>query len=408
MAKVLVLFSDPAGTPNLRLDVEDRALAQLERKFSPSVTITRLHASQIDDIHSVISSECFDVIQFSGHGSPDGIFLDKLDLTDGGELVSPQRLKSLLDIAERPPTLVLILSCYSNNSLPILTGIAPFVITAFGSIRDTICSQFVRGFYDRYFAGYSLQKAFDDSIHLLASKTIPAEQFRLDRRCFIEKNNSRYVESTPTGKRNTILLNLDNVAAHLGIFGMPEEELCHLLSRKLTIHYWIFSVPRERCIIPIGRFLFGEFSWTNAADEVACDTIMKIRSDVPPEHWRVWSRVLVSYNDLASHEYRRLDNPADPAHRNTLRQAIRLFEHNVARFLLPLKPDIKALGFLEALGNIEFVITHCEVAADQFELERYPQVVQALEEALTNYHEIIDRIHPPIENAAGKRECMDG
>lgn len=177
---------------------------------------------------------------------------------------------------------------------------------------------------------------------------------------------------------------------------MAEEELCHLLSRKITIHYWIFSVPRERCIIPIGRLLFGEFSWVNADDVVYCDKIMKICSDVSPKHWRVWSRVLVSYNDLASHEYRMLSNPSDPANGEKLRQAIRLFEHHIQRYLIPLKPEIEALGFLEPLANIEFVITQAESASDQFELERFPQV-QALEEALTNYHEIVDRIHPPVE-----------
>ena len=201
----------------------------------------------------------------------------------------------------------------------------------------------------------------------------------------------------PTGKKNTILLNLDSVVDYLDKFGMAEEELCHLLSRKLTIHYWIFSVPRERYIIPIGLMLFGEFSWVNSDDVGYCDKIMKIRSDVSPQQWRVWSRVLVSYNDLASNEYRIANNPSDPANRDKLRQAIRLFEYHVQRYLVPLAPEIQALGFLEALANIEFVITLSEVAADQFELERFPQSVQAIEEALTHYHEIVDRIHPPIE-----------
>ena len=133
--KLLVLFSDPAGTPHLRLDKEDKLITQLAKRFNEVVIIERLHASQIDDIHSLISSQTSDVIQFSGHGSPAGIYLDRLDLADGGELVSATRLKSLLDIAEKPPTLIILLSCYSNSSLPILTSIAPFVITAFWPIR---------------------------------------------------------------------------------------------------------------------------------------------------------------------------------------------------------------------------------------------------------------------------------
>lgn len=193
--KLLVLFSDPAGTFRLRLDREDRLITQLARRFSDSIIIERLHASEIDDIHSVITSDTFDVIQFSGHGSADGIYLDKQDLADGGELVSASRLKSLIDIAEKSPTLIILLSCYSNSSLSILTGIAPFVITVFGPIKDDICLQFIRGFYERYFSGYSIRKAFEDSMRLLKSKTLPAANFRLDRRCFIEKGDSRYIES---------------------------------------------------------------------------------------------------------------------------------------------------------------------------------------------------------------------
>jgi hypothetical protein len=235
------------------------------------------------------------------------------------------------------------------------------------------------------------------SIRLLASKSLPMESFRFDRRFLLQKGDSRHIECVPQGRENSIILNLNAVAKDFQNFGMHEEEICFLLARKLAIHYWIFSVPRQRCIIPIGRLLFGEFSWKNADDVVYCDRQMKLRPDVSPEHWRVWSKLLVSYNDLASNEYRRSRNPSDPSRRALLRQAIDLFQYHVTRYLTPARPEVERLGFTSALANVEFVLTHCEAARDQFELERFPQVVQSLEEALTNYHEIVDALHPPEE-----------
>jgi hypothetical protein len=270
-------------------------------------------------------------------------------------------------------------------------------ISASGAVRDDVCLEFIRCFYERHFGGQAISRAFDDAIRFLDSKSLPTDCFRFDRRSLIQKGQSRYVESVPRGRKNSIILNLDAVAPVLEKFGMQEEEICFLLSRKLAIHYWIFSVPRDRCIIPIGRLLFGEFGWKNADDVVYCNRLMKLRSDVSPEHWRLWSRLLVSYNDLASNEYRQSRNPSDPSQRNLLRQAINLLQHHVNRYLTPARAEIERLGFSSSLLNLEFVLTHCEAAEDQYALERFPQVVQSLEEALTNYHEIVDAIHPPEE-----------
>jgi hypothetical protein len=125
--RLLVIFSDPPDESviRLRLDREDKLIAQLGKRYP--VSIERLHASEIDDIHQVIASEDFDIIQFSGHGSPDGIYLEKADFRPSGELVTTERLESLLSIAESPPRLVIFLSCYSNSSVQSLSRVAPFV-----------------------------------------------------------------------------------------------------------------------------------------------------------------------------------------------------------------------------------------------------------------------------------------
>ena len=395
MLKVLVLFSNPPGCgTHLRLDKEDRILNSLAKRFSGNVVLERQHASEIDDIHSLLLGSNYNIIHFSGHGSTDGIVLDKSDLDEDGELVSANRLQGLLSIPDEGPTLAVFLSCYSNSSLPALVQSAPFVISAVDSIDDDCCLEFVAAFYERLFDGYAIQNSYEFAVRMLNSKRVDASNLRLDRRQLIERDGSRFVESTPDSKRDSILVNLDLVASTLGAFEMPEEELIHLIARKLHVHRWIFDVPRERCLIPIGKMLFGEFSWENADDVVSCTQLLRVRLDVPPLHLETWHRLLLLYNDLASSEYRIITDPGAEHSKSTLLRAINLFDHYVKRYFLSAKKDIEEIGLSECLPYVGFVRTHCEVAKDQYELERYPQALKALEEALTNLHELVDALRP--------------
>jgi len=265
-----------------------------------------------------------------------------------------------------------------------------------GPVDDQVCLNFSQNFYDRLLGGSGIQSAFNDTIALLNARKFKTRAFRLDRRSLITRKEGRFLECVPDPKRDSILINLDDVADDLTRFGMPEEELCHLIAKKLKIHCWIFDVPREGCIIPIGQFLYGEFEWCDAKDVVYCRRLMKLRSDIPLNHWRTWHRLLLSYNDLASSSYRLLDEPASPQNREALERALELFQHNVERYLKPARAQIAELGFDSILPQVEFVISHCEMAADHLGLDRNRQVVKSLEEALTNYHEIIDGLRPPV------------
>ncbi len=145
---VLVIYSNPPGTERIRLDKEDKVFFKLGRAF-PNVCIDRLHASEVDDIHEVISAKEYDVVQFSGHGSREGMFLCKDDISEA-ELVSPSRLSLLLQLTEKDPTLVILLSCYSYSLLVDFSLLAPFVVTSRESISDDCCILFVQGFFESF------------------------------------------------------------------------------------------------------------------------------------------------------------------------------------------------------------------------------------------------------------------
>lgn len=396
--KTLFVFSNPPGHTPLRLDREDNLIAHLAHRFANTVTVERVHASEVEDIHERIVAGGFNIIHFSGHGSPQGIYLDRHDLAPGGEMVSASRLRSLIALADTPPVLVVISACFSDDSLPALAQVAPYVITAVGPVHDEACVQFARGLYERLFDDYSVEKAYDHGVELLNALGLPSKAFRLHRPYLevLQTKGSKVLQCTPDLKHNAILVNLDAVADKLGCFGMSEEELCHLLARKLKIHYWIFSVPRERCIIPIGDMLFGEFTWEDANKVVTCTKLMKLQAD-SIDHWQVWHRLLISYNDLASSEYRNLPNPASPANHHILLRAAKLFQHNVDKYLRPAAQTIDKIGCAKLLPFVKFVINHCDAAQDHLTLDRNPQAIKSLEEALTNFHTLVEKLRPPEE-----------
>jgi hypothetical protein len=398
---VLVIFSNPPNLPHLRLDKEDKVLTQLARKF-PEVNLERQHASEIDDVQQLISIGKFDIIQFSGHGSPDGIYLEKSDI-DCGELVSAKSLQNLVQLSDKDPKLAIFLNCYSDSSLPSLANVAPFVITSINEVEDEACISFVKGFYEYLFSNHPIQASFDHALKLLSvKKSSLNKSFRLSRRGLTKKGQSKYVECYPDPNRgDSILVNLDAILDKPNSLGISIEELCHLISRKLKIHYWIFVSERDRAIIPIGRLLFGEFSWKNAKDVVFCNKIIKLMPNVSHYHWELWSRLLMAYNDLASCEYRSIENPADPSRCSVLERSVRLFQHNITKYVKPLRDlkDDTNIGniIFNIMPHIEFVVTSVERANDQLELGRNAQAITELEIALTNLHEIVDYIQPQEE-----------
>jgi len=396
--RVLVLFSNPPDQATIRLDKEDKALGQLEKDFDGMVSIERLHASDIDSAADLIANGDYNIIHFSGHGDPSGIYLDKADLdSKDGERVSANRLLNLLMLSERPPTLVLLLCCYSKEYIDILCDCAPFVISCENNVSDEACIVFVKGFYQSYFRADSVQRSFDQAKKLLQIKALSADSFHLSRRHLIRSGDSVVVECRPNPEKDPFLVNLDSVLPQMTSLGLSEEEFCFLFAKKLKIHYWIFGVPRDRAVIPIGQQLFGVFEWTNAKDIVHCRRLFRLQSDVPPEQWELWFSLLISYNDLASSDYRGATSPADPGNKYLLSRACHLFTHQIDRYLKPARVKVKSLELGHVVPNMEAAIVSCERASDMLELDQYPQVVQALEMCLTNLHEVVDGIQPPEE-----------
>ncbi|MDD5598530.1 MAG: CHAT domain-containing protein [Victivallaceae bacterium] len=398
MNNILVLFSNPPDQTPIRLDKEDKLLRQISSHNEKNISLKCLHASDIESIHTLITESNYNIIHFSGHGNSNGIYLDKKDFnTKDGELVSASRLLNLLDLAEHPPLLLVLLCCYSSELLETLVDAAPFVISCDNEVSDECCLQFVNFFYTNIFKNKSIETSYEHAIQIMRVNDYDTKDFKFSRRSLIRKGKSLLVKCRPSREHDTIFINLDAVKSKIASYGLSEEEFSYIFSQKLKIHYWIFNTPRDRVLIPVGKLLFGEFKWKDAKDIVDCTNLFKIKKDVEPLQLEIWAKLLVTYNDMASMEYRDPKNKHNVSNIHILERSCNRFKYLIDRHVKPSKDLLKQLGFTQVIPHYEFALIACDYALDYLKLEDMPQTVLKLELCLTHLHEIIDEIQPPTE-----------
>lgn len=110
MNNILILYSNPSDTTRIRLDKEHRAIDQVISKsgINPNI-LFRCHATSIEDIVHILSNTNFDVIHFSGHGSNNGIYLEKTK-ENKSELFVSKELAELLKNTQPRLTLAIFMS----------------------------------------------------------------------------------------------------------------------------------------------------------------------------------------------------------------------------------------------------------------------------------------------------------
>jgi len=114
----------------------------------------------------------------------------------------------------------------------LLSDVAPFVVSAVGSVPDACCLEFVTACYEKLFSGYSIKNSFDHAQNLLDSKLLNRDSFRLDRRAIVQKGDAYLIETLPDPKRESIWVDLSAVTDTLPSLGMPEEEVLHLIAKN--------------------------------------------------------------------------------------------------------------------------------------------------------------------------------
>lgn len=391
MPKVLILYSNPSDTERIRLDKEHRAVDRvLETLKLPADTIIRRHGTTFEDFVGALAEEQYSVVQFSSHGSADGIYLEA-GRHDGGELITATRIATLLTKAQPDLRLAIFMSCFSATALQDLVVAAPYILTVFGPADDEASIEFVRVFYKRYLKDERIERAF------LFAQAITSDTLQtvLSRRALHENQPTVLFQVFPTGDHSgdSFLVDLSPAEQDIERLEVPREAFLSTLSRKIRLHHRIFDFPRERAILPIGQF-FGIFSWQNSSDVVTCHRILRIKPEVDYLACDVWAWVAVYYNDHVIQKYRILQQPAAPHNAKVLTVALTDYRH----FYHIISQADKYVTVLDKYVPEQYklsrsmVLSNLDIAEDKLHQEDFASVVFYLECALSAEHDLLDAL----------------
>lgn len=159
---VLFLASAPWDESRLALDSERRSIEQRLRGASKS---SRLRFVDKWAVHPLDLLQCVnevepDVVHFSGHGSgPDGLVFTSEDGVSAA-LVDGDTLSEVFAQFRKPPKVVLMNACYSEDQAQAILKVAKCVIGMSDSIGDDAAAEFSSHFYQAIGSGRSVYDAF--------------------------------------------------------------------------------------------------------------------------------------------------------------------------------------------------------------------------------------------------------
>jgi len=390
-ADILILYSNPSDTDRLRLDKEHRAVEQVisDLRLDPR-RIQRLHAVSVMDVISALQKNSFDIVQFSGHGSSKGIYLED-ELYDEGTEVSAKRMASILKSAHPKLKAAIFVSCFSASSVSELVDAAPYLITVSGPADDDASIEFMRRFYHAYFRSNSVEVAFETAVRLVGA-ILERQGVHpvLSRRAKVKGVDRFLIQAFPVSG-DSLLVDLTEAEKDFKKITLNQDEFLSLLTRKVRGHQWVFDIPRERVILPIGSY-FGIFSWQDSNDVVYCSRILQVKDDTDESTCRVWVKFAMRYNDLFSERYRSVTNPSDPLNSRLIELALEAF----STFYKDFFEDEKASEVLRSCLGKHYKTSSAIIESNlSLSLSKYHQgdakaVILYLESTLSAIHDLVD------------------
>lgn len=174
--KVLFMASNPAGTGQLRLDEEARAIHETitKSKHRDSVEFVTRWAVRSSDLLQAINEVNPDVIHFSGHGTD----TDELVLqnTDGSpKLITKEAIVGTIATVSDKVRLVFFNTCFSFGQAEAIVERIEAAIGMTTSIGDDAACVFASQFYSSIGFGLNLETAFKQAKAALLMEGIPEE-----------------------------------------------------------------------------------------------------------------------------------------------------------------------------------------------------------------------------------------
>jgi hypothetical protein len=394
--KVLIIYSNPSDSSRLRLDKECRAIDQvLSRLRLPSETCRRLHAASLEDVAQALRADEFDLVQISGHGSKEGVYLERQHL-DAGVTVSADRVAALLRCTCPHLRASVFLSCFSAESLPALLTSAPRVITVSGPADDEAAVQFAAGFYDEFLSSSSVEEGFKNGLLWLDIKGLSDEISPVLSRRGADDGGERLLVEALINE-DPVLVDLTPAMADIQTAGIDPDRLLSLVVRKIRVHRWIFKYPKDRAIVPIGQFI-GIMSWKDARDLITCHRLLRVRESVSDAAFKLWANVVTSYNDRFASPYRLNNRAVEPQDERLLKRTIDEF-FATGHYLFD---EESRSSSLREIAPEQFKVTsglfssHLTLADDKFTKGDSRMAAVYLEAALSSLHDLVDALTEAI------------
>lgn len=176
--RIVVLFmaSNPLDQPQLRLDEEARAIAEMIRMSAhrDAVRLESRWAVRPLDVLQAINENQPRIIHFSGHGSDQNEIVFQ-DQSGAAKFVSKEAIVQTMAAASGDIQLVFFNTCYSREQAEAVVRHIPAAIGMNTSIGDEGARVFAAQFYSAIGFGLSVRRAFEQAKAALMLENIPEE-----------------------------------------------------------------------------------------------------------------------------------------------------------------------------------------------------------------------------------------
>lgn len=171
--EVLVIFANPRGTNQLRLQNEDRIIREcIERStYRQNFKLEIRHAARPDDFARALLHKDYRIVQFSGHGTEEGLAFE--NETGDIQIIPKDSIVETLSAYSPPIECAILNACYAEIYADDLSTNIPYTIVMSGSISDESATEFTRGFYDAIGAGKTIQFAYQEGCRRIKLKGFP-------------------------------------------------------------------------------------------------------------------------------------------------------------------------------------------------------------------------------------------
>lgn len=177
--KILFLGTNPAATSRLKLDEEVKKI-HTNLKLSQArenLELSQEWAVTIETLMQAILDESPQIVQFSGHGTQDGIILQ--DESGNPKIVTSEGLVSLFKLFQNTIECVILNACYSEQQAKAIRKHIPYVIGMKTGISDKAAIAFSTGFYKAIGAGKDIPFAFSLGKTAIQLEGVPDEDIPL-------------------------------------------------------------------------------------------------------------------------------------------------------------------------------------------------------------------------------------